>query len=161
MAKAAANRNETRGNVEDLFELDKSAEKTIATRDTDELVVAMVGPVASGVSTTAEFLKKIFIEKYGYAVDYIKISKLIESSAHLVDIDVTKETEKAKRIEVLQSAGTALRERYSSSYLAEKVIQKIALDREANGGFQSIENDRLLALPRRNVTIIDSLKKPI
>ncbi|BCH19953.1 hypothetical protein [Mesorhizobium sp. L-2-11] len=41
---------------------------TIGDRLSQELVIALVGPVASGVSTTAKFLADLLSQKYGYDV---------------------------------------------------------------------------------------------
>lgn len=133
---------------------------TLANRVTAELVIGLVGPIGSGVTTTAKMLKRFLEEDYGYEVDFITVSELIEKNKHLADrIDASKETE-AKRVRGLQQIGDKLREKFSSQYLAEKCVELIATHRINEKAYKETEDGIRIPLPQRRAHIIDSLKNP-
>lgn len=133
---------------------------TLASRLTAELVIGLVGPIGSGVTTTAKMLKRTIEEEYGYEVDFITVSELIEKNKHLVSpTDATKETED-KRVRGLQQIGDKLREKFSAGYLAEKCVELIATHRINEKGYKQTEEGIRIPLPRRRAHIIDSLKNP-
>lgn len=103
-------------------------------RRTPELVIALVGPVGSGVSTCATLLKNILQRTYKYdRVDIHRVSDIIRSSAPLVGINVEANAQGAERISKLQQAGDRLRQNFSNAYLAEKCVDLIAAKREEGG----------------------------
>ena len=125
-------------------------------RNTSELVIALVGPVGSGVSTCANLLRSVLLQTYKYdRVDTYKVSDLIRESALLVGDKVPNDAKGANRISKLQKAGDDLRQKFSNAYLAEKCVEQIAATRENDGYARS---GPPLALRRAH--IIDSLKNP-
>ena len=79
-------------------------------RLTQELIIAMVGPVGSGVSTTASIVSEIMPARFGYeARDIIKLSKLIDEDAHKVRRPKSIGLLPHDRIKHLQETGNALR----------------------------------------------------
>jgi deoxycytidylate deaminase len=105
-------------------------------------------------------LTRTLEEEYGYEVDFITVSDLIEKNKHLVSpTDATKETED-KRVRGLQQIGDKLREKFSAGYLAEKCVELIATHRINEKGYKQTEEGIRIPLPRRRAHIIDSLKNP-
>lgn len=125
-------------------------------RRTPELVIALVGPVGSGVSTSAKLLKNILEQTYKYqSVDIHKISDLIRDSAPLIGAHLPPNMQGAERISKLQKAGNDLRHKFSNAYLAEKCVEQIAAKRETHGYAESGPPE-----PLRHAHILDSLKNP-
>lgn len=131
----------------------------LADRKTDELVIALVGPVGSGVSKTGETLSDILCNTYKYSVKIIKVSDLIRDASSIVDVDIPADINESDRVKLLQLAGTKLRETFDDGYLAEKCIEQIALNRLDAGGYEDVDGT-LIPKPRRQAYIIDSLKHP-
>lgn len=119
-------------------------------RRTDEIVVAMVGPVGSGVSFTASLLSQILDSDFGYQGRIIKISELIDASAKKIDKNRVAATD-PKRTSTLQDYGNTLRRAFGNRYLADLCVREINANRGAP------EN---LPQPRRYFTILDSVKNP-
>lgn len=134
-------------------------EASLESRYTDELVIALVGPVGSGATKTADLLKEILERTYGYTATYLKVSQLISESAPVVGERYTANLEGHQRVERLQAIGSKLRAQVPEAFLAEKCVEKIAIDRHAQGGYEK-HGENLVPLPRRHVHIIDSLKHP-
>jgi deoxycytidylate deaminase len=141
-----------------------SAEQTLKfprlkDRLTEELVIAVVGPVGSGCSTTSKVVENIFRDEYSYAVSYYKLSDYIVPSARLVKETIPETLTPAERVEKLQSVGDKLREICGNSYLAAKAIERIAKMRDSDGVGKTVEG---IAVPKklRHVHIIDSVKHP-
>ncbi len=133
---------------------------TLESRLTAELVIGLVGPLGSGVTTTANILKRTLVDEYGYEVDHITVSHIIERNKNLVSsTEATKETED-KRVRGLQEIGDKLREKFSAAYLAEKCVESIATNRIKEKGYKQTEEGIRIPLPRRRAHIIDSLKNP-
>lgn len=122
---------------------------------TEELVVVFVGPVGSGCSKSAEVLKRIFDEEYGYRVIYHRLSKYIEENCKESDIPV----DKAQRIDYLQKKGDELRSKYGNKHLAAKVIETISERREIEG-FDEATDGTKIPKNLREVHIVDSVKHP-
>lgn len=133
---------------------------TLEDRLTDELVIALVGPVGSGVTSTAKILKNLLEEEYDYEVDLLTVSELIEKNAHLVKPTSEENDSEADRIRNLQKIGDLLREAFSSEYLAKKCVELIATHRIDEKGYEVTEDGIRLPLPKRRAHIIDSLKNP-
>ena len=126
-------------------------------RETQEIVIALVGPVGSGVTKCRLLIKQILEKSFKYDVMDIRVSEIIKECAEHVG-DVAPEAEpRDAYIQKLQGIGTRLREQFGEAYLADKSIERIALDRLNQGGYT---DDLNLALPRRRSHIIDSLKNP-
>jgi deoxycytidylate deaminase len=133
----------------------KAIAKTIADRLSQELVIALVGPIGSGVSTTGSYIKDVLANEYGYKVfAIIKPSEIIKSESHRVDITIESGVHLDVYVQQMQSAGNKLREKFGSDYLAEKVVECICKYRREDGGY----SDTGILLPGRRAYIIDSLK---
>jgi len=153
---------------------DPSMVDVIKNRQTEELVIALCGPVGSGTSTVALKIEEIFCDEYKYKVHIIKISKFIKKHYGIVMDDLRKDTysyneyhpnidytkdiseidiDVADRILLLQSAGNILRIIKAKDILVQLSINEIVLNRMG-------ENDSDIGKSIRHVTIIDSLKNP-
>lgn len=128
-------------------------------RLTSELVIALVGPVGSGCTTTSEELKKTLSRDYRYEVCNYKLSEFIQQSASLVGVDPhqLKGLPPAERVKEFQNAGDSLRKQFGGAYLAAKAIESIANNREKEG-FDTTVKGEPLAKGLRRVHIIDSIK---
>jgi deoxycytidylate deaminase len=129
--------------------------KTIADRQSEELIIALVGPVGSGVSTTALFISEILSNDFDYRVcPIIKPSEIIKKEAYRVGISPISKSVLNKYIEEMQDAGNKLREKFGGDYLAQKIVEQIYKFRSDSGGY----SDQGVQLPARRAYIIDSLK---
>jgi deoxycytidylate deaminase len=128
-------------------------------RLTDELVIALVGPVGSGCTTTYEKLSDILGNQYSYDVHYYKLSDYIAHGAKLVHKTIPEHLPAAERVDKLQTVGDMLRKACGHSYLAAKAVEKIAELRDIEGFGNTAEG---VAVPKklRQVHIIDSVKHP-
>lgn len=128
-------------------------------RLTEELVIALVGPVGSGCSTTYAALNEILGSQYSYEVHYYKLSEYISQGAKLVEDAIADQLPAADRIDMLQTVGDKLRKACGSSYLAAKAVEKIAEQRDLEGFGKTADG---VAVPKklRQVHIIDSIKHP-
>lgn len=126
----------------------------ISDRLSQELVIALVGPVGSGVSTSAKYLSEILSQQFRYEVaPIIKLSDFIRSEAHRVEMANVPEHISAY-INHMQDAGNKLREKFGPDYLAEKSVERIAKFRKDKGGYTA---DGTM-LPGRRAYILDSIK---
>jgi deoxycytidylate deaminase len=133
---------------------DTTLANEITDRLSQELVIALVGPVGSGVSTAAAEIQRVLSGEFKYDVAPIfKPSEIIQMQCPLVDIVVPDKGELATYIRKMQDAGNALRERFGNEYLVEKIIEKIKLYRTNKGGYAANVEQ-----PGRRAYIIDSLK---
>lgn len=135
------------------FEVSDPLAKTISERESQELVIALVGPVGSGVTTSALLLKDLLKTSYSYDVEIIKQSLIIANEASRVGFAQVPQTPLSAYIAAMQSAGNALREKFGPNYLAEKTVEQIVKHRKSKGG---IVNGKVL--PGRRAFIIDSIK---
>jgi dephospho-CoA kinase len=128
-------------------------------RLTEELVIAVVGPVGSGCSTTSEMIGEVLRDEYSYAVSYYKLSDYIGPNAKLAKETIPAILTPAERVEKLQSVGNKLRKICGNSYLAAKAIEQIAKMRDAEGIGKTADG---VDVPKklRNVHVIDSVKQP-
>lgn len=129
-------------------------------RGTEELVIAVVGPIGSGVSQCAQLIQSELVEHYGYRTEPIKkASELIERYAQRVGVhfDPTRPFEKT---EGLQTAGTKLRERYGPTVVVDLAIGEISSKRPPKTALVGGTETPVPAQSRRHVTIIDAVKNP-
>ena len=129
-------------------------------RLTEELVIALVGPVGSGCTTTYYTLKtKSWPMGICMRFHYYKLSEYIAQGAKLVDEVIPEQLPAADRIDKLQTVGDKLRKVCHSSYLAAKAVEKIAERRDLEGFGKTADG---VAVPKklRQVHIIDSIKHP-
>jgi deoxycytidylate deaminase len=126
----------------------------IKERLSQELVIALVGPIASGVSSAAEFLRLILEGDFGYDVAPImKPSDVIRMQGGLVGLTPPARQTTATYVTEMQDAGNKLRERFGNNYLIEKIVERIRTFRTTQRGYDG-ENE----MPGRRAYIIDSLK---
>jgi deoxycytidylate deaminase len=141
----------SKAQVQTLFDARSGLEPIpLADRKTDELVIGMVGAVASGVSFSADIIAKILREEFKYEGEIVKVSKFINENASKIE-DVAVSESDRDRVKKLQGIGSKLREKFGANYLAEKCVEHINIKR----GSPTDPSQ-----PRRHFTIIDSLKNP-
>lgn len=138
--------------------------KQISGRRTQELVIALCGPLGSGVSTVSKHLSKK-LTACGYEIKKVKFSELIQQKATGITATELARLSYSDRIEKLQKKGSELRETYGNDILAQLAIMEIAADRTKYS--LNPEDDELDQTPiqlkresRRVATILDSLKHP-
>ncbi len=146
VVEGSANKNDARDDIKSRLSI--------------ELVIAMVGPVASGVSKTAVIIRDILADRFRYeAGNIIKVSRFLQEDAHLVDLSPTTDLRGNDRIESLQMIGNELRKRHGPDYLAKRAVAAINEIRTSGAGLERISGE---APPRaarvRRVCVIDSLK---
>ncbi len=128
--------------------------REIKERLSQELVIALVGPVGSGVTTAADMLRAALDQEFGYVVAPImKPSDVIRAQSGLVGIAAPQNSRTATYISDMQDAGNTLRENFGNNYLIEKLIEKIRIFRDSHRGY-----DGETEMPGRRAYIIDSLK---
>ena len=129
-------------------------------RGTEELVIAVVGPIGSGVSECARLIESQLFDIYGYEKGGIKkVSDLIQRYAPKVGV-VVDPTKPFEKTEGLQKAGTKLRQTFGPTAVIDLAIAEISQARpprltEVNGETQSVP-----PVSRRLVTVIDAVKNP-
>ncbi len=140
----------------------------VAKRRTRELIVALAGPVGSGLGEVGARIAELF-RNYGYEVKPIKASRLIiEAIETLKQKGAISETEfslkqwdnEADRIRDLQDMGDALRSKYGSDVVAQLLIKKISADRQSGLTEEGAENGEIVKEDRCVVWLVDSLKHP-
>jgi len=138
----------------------RDGDESLSIRRTPELVIALVGPVASGVTTTGKILSRLLSEEYGYKTYSYRISDFIKSSAHLVGKPIGNDISADERVRLLQDAGNTLREKLGGGYLVAKCIEAINQSRAREGLEKGADGapDRPKAI--RVAHIIDSIKNP-
>lgn len=129
-------------------------------RGTDELVIALVGPIGSGVTECAKLIQSKLQDIYGYQSAPIKkASSLIERYASKVGVTVDPSIP-FEKTEDLQSAGTKLREKFGPSVVVDLAIGEISSARPKEMTSVNGVDVPTAAQSRRHVTIIDSVKNP-
>ena len=132
-----------------------SVATTIGERLSEEIVIALVGPVGSGVSTAAGYLRDILSQDFGYEVcPTIIPSEIIRAEAPRIGMTNLPTAPLDEYITQMQTAGNLLRDRFGGNYLAEKAVERIYKYRREKGGLG--EQGQLI--PGRRAYIIDSLK---
>ncbi len=126
----------------------------IKERLSSELVFALVGPVGSGVSTTANLIREKLTGPYKYTCPPIlRPSDVIKEKASLLGKEAPTNRNSATYVGKMQDLGNDLRERFGNNYLVEKTIEKIHIFRRENGGYNGD-----VEMPGRRAYIIDSIK---
>lgn len=128
-----------------------NATNFIKRTNTDEIVIALCGPIGSPLHDVADQIKRSLISNFEYhECNIIKLSDLIKKyNSGSVD-----STTKFNEVNSLIKAGNALREKHGSSVLAELAIKDIALNREGHTTSEGHSDPK----PRRVCHIIDSIK---
>ena len=130
---------------------------SIDERLSQELIIALVGPVGSGVSTAAQFIQNILANDFAYDVcPIIKPSSIIRAELPRVEMADLPKMPLDKYVAHMQTAGNALRKKFGGNYLIEKAVEQICKFRKEKGGY----SDKGAPLPGRRAYIIDSIKHP-
>lgn len=134
-----------------LFSVDSDVDLLdVEDRKTDELVIGFVGPIGSGISYCANIFNEILRSQFGYEGKSLKVSGIINQNTKVLGEEFVSLSD-ARRTEKLQHYGTKLRQTFGNTYLIEKIVAQINLDR---GYSESLPK------ARRHFTIIDSIKHP-
>ncbi|QWG15502.1 hypothetical protein KMZ29_13035 [Bradyrhizobium sediminis] len=134
-----------------LFSVDSDVDLLdVEDRKTDELVLGFVGPIGSGISYCAKMFSEVLKSQFGYEGKSHKVSGIINQNTKVLGEQVVAPTD-TRRTEKLQHYGTRLRQTFGNTYLIEKIVAQINLDR---GSSESLPK------ARRHFTIIDSIKHP-
>jgi deoxycytidylate deaminase len=148
--------NDAEGSV-GLFDAPKLKE-IINSTHTQELVIALCGPIGSPMHAVAGELRQMITQTFGYEkCDVIKLSSFIDEHASKASLTKPLHAEgEAKRINWLIEVGNNMRLDYGASVLAELAVNQIRLDRESNG--KQVNAGKEIFIPRRVCHIIDSIK---
>lgn len=143
--------------IQDLFEpIDATSIDEIKLTHTDELIIALCGPIGSPIHDVAEILSNMLEEKFGYEkCDVIRLSLFIDEHSSKSGIEIPiPDQPRFKKIEAQINVGNGLRSRYGSSILAKLAINKIRFNREE----YKISMEHTQYAPRRICHILDSIK---
>lgn len=145
--------NEKKSSAVDLFSNQRTA-TTIEKTHTNELVIALCGPIGSPLHDVADAIKAMLTDTFGYesCID-IRLSSLISDYADKVGKEI-HDGSGFDKIQEQIDVGNDLRKRYGASILAELAVNAIRLDREKHKAKSGSES----YLPRRVCHIIDSIK---
>lgn len=102
----------------------------------DELVIALVGPIASGCSATANQIAELLKSEFDNTAFRHKLSDMIQENADAVDGGLSDTEFVFKRVSSFQKVGDKLRKRFGNGCLASKIVAEIAKNRDENDGFQ-------------------------
>lgn len=128
-------------------------------RLSEELIVALVGPVGSGCTSVARSLGALLEKEYSYDPIFITLSSLIKEHANEVDLAIGDELSPNERVDSYQNVGNELRKKFDEDYIVDRAIEKIAIERDQRKGYAEVNGKRVV-LPSRRVFFLDSLKNP-
>lgn len=152
IAKMVAVPRESKVRGDDLFSVTPTRE-ILSSTHTEELVIALCGPIGSPLHDVADKLTEMLKQPFGYTeCDVIRLSQFIENQADVSKREISKNT--AKRIHDLIDLGNEMRVGYGSSVLAELAVHQIRVDRELSG--KDVDGGQYVT--RRKCHIIDSIK---
>jgi len=139
----------------DLFST-HGIKEVISSTHTNELVIALCGPIGSPMHAVAKKIKEMLEETFAYeSCSIIKLSEFIEDDlAQQSGSSIAANDTEAIRIESLIAHGNEMRKTYGPSVLAELAVQQIRIDRQLNG--RNSETGQFVS--RRICHIIDSIK---
>lgn len=144
---------EVRVPVADLFS-SAAAATLITSTHTEELVIALCGPIGSPLHAVAQNLKEMLEGNFGYETcGIIRLSEFIQRYSASVEISIPA-VQGYSRIDEQINAGNRLRAKHGASILAELAVNEIRLGREQH----KAENDASQYKTRRVCHIIDSIK---
>lgn len=136
-----------------------SASDDLKSRHSEELIIALSGPVGCGIPAIRDTLTEVLRER-GYEVVPIKVSAQFESLAESLAISVDDRdgyyNPEFKRIWRSQSIGNALRLKLGDDMGAQLAIKAISTDRISRHEGKSIPEIE----PSKVAYIIDQLKHP-
>ena len=139
-----------------IKEKNRSAPKSpldfIPERQSNELIIAVCGPLGSGHGFVVDHLRRC-LSGLSYSVVDVKLSKLIQEKSDTASYD---EADGPERYTSLQDAGNELREKHGNQVLAELAIAEIAIQRTTEHPNANVGE----FVPDRRAYIIDQLKTP-
>ena len=160
--------------VPDLFKSHESASEKISSTHTQELVIALCGPIGSPLHSVSTTLKSMLEDSFGYSTcPILTLSAFIGQHAQDVGVHIP-EGRGFARINAQIDAGNKLRNKYGASILAELAINNIRVGREAlpdsrkeNGKLRRISpkasvprlEKSLEALPTLEALVVESLAR--
>lgn len=118
----------------------------IRSTHTQEIVVALCGPIGSPLHDVAVLLETLMKQEFAYDCRVIRLSKLIEE--HTAPVTATDSFDRVKQ---LIKSGNDLRKRCGASILADLAIRQIAAAREQSKKGNAYQSQRVCH-------IIDSVK---
>ncbi len=118
--------------------------ETIFQSHTPEVIIGFCGPIGTDIHFVVDRFVSIMTNDYGYRVEKIQLSKLIQQYSKSFEFDSIKHSP-YEYYQKLINAGNELRKKHNSSVLAELAINEIAVDRETR------KNDRVCY-------VVDSIK---
>jgi deoxycytidylate deaminase len=133
--------------------------QSIDQRLSNELIIAFVGPVGSGCTTTYEAMAQELAQNYDYDTVYVRFSDLIREHAAEVGMEIPDDITVTARIDRYQTVGNALRIKFGDAYLADRAVERIAVERDQRGGYKEVNGARVVT-PERRAYFLDSLKNP-
>jgi deoxycytidylate deaminase len=141
-----------KGVGEDLF--GETPTKTIlSSTHTEELVIALCGPMGSPLHDVADKLREMLAQPFGYVkCNAIRLSAFITDYATQAKREISSNP--AERRRDLISLGNEMRSKFGHSVLAELAVHQIRIDREQRG--KDATSGQFL--PRRECHVIDSIK---
>lgn len=131
------------------FGLFSSSPKKIQATHTEELVIALCGPIGSPIPNVSKIIKQLLESRFDYKCNIIKLSKIIEKYA-----SPEKYESSFDRIKKLIAQGDKLRLDNANSILADLAIFDIASDRET----EMKSSKEAVFTSRRVCHIVDSIK---
>lgn len=143
-------------NKEELIQDSRTASERISETYTPELIIALCGPIGTGIHRVGELLKATIEEKYAYECNIISLSSFIKEYGDNCNDVGTKSAYEYKTL--LIDEGNKLREKHGAAILAELAINRIAVDRNSVQNIQPGNEDKAIHEPQRKCYIIDSLK---
>jgi deoxycytidylate deaminase len=139
-------------NRSDLFSGISTGEMLSSTH-TDELVIALCGPIGSPLHEVADKLQEMLRNTFGYQTcRTVRLSKFIEEHGRRAGRTVSGKP--AERRHALIDVGDEMRRTYGFSVLAELAVHEIRVDRELHARDPATRQ----YLPRRACHIVDSIK---
>ena len=136
----------------DLFSV-TSTREILSSTHTEELVIALCGPIGSPLHEVAEKLGDMLRQPFGYAeCNVIRLSQFIQKHADTSRREIS--TGLARRVHDLIDVGNEMRVEYGAGVLAELAVHQIRVDRELTGR----DKDGGQYVTRRKCHIIDSIK---
>src|SRR4051812_34165496 len=81
-------------------------------RISQELIVALVGPVGSGCSTAAATMAKILADDFDYDPVIVTLSSLIKEHSQEVGLDIVDGLTPNDRVDSYQNVGNTLRKKF-------------------------------------------------
>jgi deoxycytidylate deaminase len=130
-----------------------ATEDRLSSTHTQELVIALCGPMGSPLNEVSEKLREILMEPFNYKdCKIVKLSKFIEDNAKNSNITIATTTN--QRLHDLINHGNKMRKDYGPSVLAELAIHKIRVNRE----LEHKDRESGQYIPHRTCHIINSIK---